>query len=62
MIPWAQQDGNLLLVEWLARNHCDGAGKRALVVGCGLGDDAEVLATSPVINMLVRRRFTTRAL
>ena len=44
VIPWVRKGGNLLLVEWLALNHCDGAGKRALVVGCGLGDDAEALA------------------
>ncbi len=30
--------------EWLRVHEPDGAGKRALVVGCGLGDDAEALA------------------
>ena len=43
-IPWADLDGHPLLVEWLAQNKVAGAGRRALVVGCGLGEDAEFLA------------------
>lgn len=43
-IPWATLMPNRLLIEWLEQHHVDGAGKRALVVGCGLGDDAEALA------------------
>lgn len=43
-IPWADLEGHPLLVEWLARERVDGRGKRALVVGCGLGEDAELLA------------------
>lgn len=43
-IPWADRNGHPLLVEWLARPGIDLRGKRALVVGCGLGEDAEELA------------------
>lgn len=43
-VPWAHLEPNPLLVEWLAANKPDAHGKRALVVGCGLGDDAEALA------------------
>jgi SAM-dependent methyltransferase len=32
------------LVQWLNRRNVQGKGKLALVVGCGLGDDAEELA------------------
>lgn len=35
---------NALLVDWAEQREPDGAGKRALVVGCGLGQDAEYLA------------------
>jgi SAM-dependent methyltransferase len=44
-IPWADLVANPFLVEWLDRTGADGAGKRCLVVGCGLGDDAELLAS-----------------
>jgi SAM-dependent methyltransferase len=43
-IPWADLDGHPLLVEWLKAEAIAGAGRRALVVGCGLGEDAEVLS------------------
>jgi len=43
-IPWAHLEPNPLLVEWLATNQPDAHDKRALVVGCGLGDDAEALS------------------
>lgn len=43
-IPWAHLTANPLLVEWLERHQPRPEGKRALVVGCGLGDDAEALA------------------
>jgi SAM-dependent methyltransferase len=42
-IPWADRGPNPNLVQWLDRNSPP-AGTRALVVGCGLGDDAEELA------------------
>jgi SAM-dependent methyltransferase len=43
-IPWANLVPNPELVSWLDANGVQGAGRRALVVGCGLGDDAELLA------------------
>lgn len=43
-IPWADRRPNRLLVSWLERETPRGAGKRCVVVGCGLGDDAELLA------------------
>ena len=44
IIPWADMHPNLSLVEWLDLNEIQGSGKRALKIGCGLGDDAEILA------------------
>ena len=43
-IPWAEKGINPHLIEWAERVGLDGAGQTALVVGCGLGDDAEFLA------------------
>jgi 2-polyprenyl-3-methyl-5-hydroxy-6-metoxy-1,4-benzoquinol methylase len=43
-VPWADEETNPLLADWLKRETIDGRGKRALVVGSGLGDDAEGLA------------------
>ena len=43
-IPWADLEPNPYLVEWLAASAVDGRGRSCLVVGCGLGDDAEALA------------------
>jgi SAM-dependent methyltransferase len=43
-ISWADLTPNPHLVQWLDDQPVDGRGKRALVVGCGLGDDAEELA------------------
>ncbi|MDQ6661555.1 MAG: class I SAM-dependent methyltransferase [Chloroflexota bacterium] len=43
-VPWADMTVNPLFAEWLQKNHPNGQGKKALVVGCGLGDDAEALA------------------
>lgn len=43
-VPWADLTANPGMVEWLRRKPVDAAGQRALVVGCGLGDDAEALA------------------
>jgi SAM-dependent methyltransferase len=42
-IPWADLRPNPNLVEWLTRTALPP--RRALVVGCGLGDDAELLAS-----------------
>jgi SAM-dependent methyltransferase len=43
-IYWAQMVSNPNLVQWLDRQNVQGKGQRALVIGCGLGDDAEELA------------------
>lgn len=43
-VPWADLIPNPNLVEWLETNAARGNGRRVLVIGCGLGDDAEVLA------------------
>ncbi len=43
-IPWADLAPNRFLVEWEAGNRLSGEGNTALVVGCGLGDDANFLA------------------
>jgi SAM-dependent methyltransferase len=42
-VPWADLTPNPNLVEWLDRETIHGDGRSALVVGCGLGDDAELL-------------------
>src|SRR4051794_3868292 len=43
-IPWADLTPNQNIVEWLDRHAARGDGRRAIVIGCGLGDDAEELA------------------
>jgi SAM-dependent methyltransferase len=43
-VPWADLAPNPGLLEWIKRGSFDGCGDRALVVGCGLGDDAEYLS------------------
>jgi SAM-dependent methyltransferase len=44
VIPWADQKVNPNFEEWLVRKRIQGNGRKALKVGCGLGDDAERLA------------------
>jgi SAM-dependent methyltransferase len=66
-IPWADLRANVHLVEWLDREAFSGAARRALVAGCGLGDDAELLRergfdvtafdVSPTAVAWCRRRF-----
>ena len=43
-VPWADLVPNPHLVSWLDENNSRGEDRRALVIGCGLGDDAELLA------------------
>lgn len=43
-IPWADLTVNPNLSQWIEQHDLQGKGKKALVVGCGLGDDAEALA------------------
>lgn len=44
VVPWADGQPNPLLRDWAGARGLAGGGRRALVVGCGLGDDAEFLA------------------
>lgn len=45
-VPWVKARPNRMLLEWLYDNKVDGLGQRALVIGCGLGDDAELLSAA----------------
>ena len=66
-VQWADLRPNPHLTGWLDRGGVEGAGRRALVVGCGLGDDAEELArrgfavtafdVAPTAVAWCRRRF-----
>lgn len=66
-VPWDRGTPNRLLVEWTRARGIEGAGRRALVVGSGLGDDAEHVARlgfdtvafdiSPTAIATTRRRF-----
>ncbi len=42
-VPWAKNTAHPYLQEWLAIYPPQTQGKKALVIGCGLGDDAELL-------------------
>jgi len=44
VVPWDLPTPQRLLVEWAEARDLNGAGRRALVVGCGLGRDAEYVA------------------
>jgi len=52
IIPWVDLSPNPSLLTWLIRQETGDTGLTALVIGCGLGDDAEELA---------RRGFETTA-
>lgn len=43
-VPWAREAPSPLLLSWLDQPGLDVSGSDALVVGCGLGDDAAELA------------------
>lgn len=43
LIPWADLEPNRYLQAWADRSGLKGSGRKALVVGCGLGDDARFL-------------------
>lgn len=45
VVPWVDRTPNLHLVAFAKAHPLEGAGKRALVIGSGLGDDAEQFAT-----------------
>ena len=42
-VPWARLQPNRLFLSWAQKERLKGNGLSALVVGCGLGDDAEEL-------------------
>lgn len=44
-VPWAKNKPHPYLQQWLSVNSPQTAKKFALVIGCGLGDDAELLAS-----------------
>lgn len=43
VIPWADLEPNKFFRSWAEANGLKGDGRKALVVGCGLGDDAKYL-------------------
>lgn len=43
-VPWANLQPHPIALPWLQQQNVQGQGRHALVVGCGLGDDAEELA------------------
>ena len=45
-VPWADRAANPFLVEWLRSPAERASGTSCLVVGCGLGDDAEALSAA----------------
>ncbi|WP_433204554.1 class I SAM-dependent methyltransferase [Nocardia sp. CA-107356] len=67
IVPWDRDQPNPIVVEWAERREVDGAGRRALVIGCGYGQDAEYIARlgfettafdiSPTAIGEVRQRF-----
>lgn len=66
-VPWDRGAPSGYLTGWAAARALAGPGKRALVVGCGLGDDAEFIASlgfetvafdiAPAAIATARRRF-----
>ena len=67
VVPWDHHAASPLLVEWSGSRARRGGGGRAIVVGCGLGDDAEHVASlgfetvafdiAPTAIAGARRRF-----
>ena len=43
-VPWAARAPNPHLLDWLDGSPVEVSGRKVLVVGCGLGDDAEAVA------------------
>jgi SAM-dependent methyltransferase len=67
VVPWDRGGPNPRLAEWARARRPDGRGRRALVVGAGFGDDAELVAglgfdtaafdVSPTAVRTARARF-----
>jgi SAM-dependent methyltransferase len=70
-MPWDRDEPQALLRDWTRRERLKGRGKTAVVVGCGLGADAEYLASlgfdtvgfdvSPTAVRLARERHPDSA-
>lgn len=43
-VPWDREEPSELLALWVEQKQFDGKGRSAIVVGCGLGRDAELIA------------------
>ena len=43
-VPWDHVEPSALLTQWVEQQQLDGIGRSAVVVGCGLGRDAELIA------------------
>jgi len=43
-IPWADLEPNRFFKTWAEQRQLEGNGRKAIVIGCGLGDDARYLA------------------
>lgn len=43
-VPWVDLAPRRELLEWIFETQPEGQGRSALVIGCGMGDDAKVLA------------------
>ncbi|HZE38245.1 MAG TPA: alpha/beta fold hydrolase [Stackebrandtia sp.] len=43
-MPWSRSDAHPLLADWADGREREGAGRSAMVVGCGLGADAEFVS------------------
>ncbi len=66
-VPWDRGEPSRYLTQWAAARGIAAAGSRAVVVGCGLGDDAEFVAglgyqtdafdISATAIVIARRRF-----
>jgi len=44
-VPWDDEAPQQLLLDWTREQHVSGGGRRAVVVGSGLGRDAELIAS-----------------
>ena len=44
-VPWDRQAPHDVLVEWIEQRQLDGNGQLAVVIGCGQGDDAALVAS-----------------
>ena len=53
-MPWDRTEPHPFLREWAEGTALDGRGKRAVVVGCGLGADAAYLTVLARIHRSVR--------